>query len=71
MKDAASSHLFREIGYKCDQFLYPSNPDENAHLSVTGRAKVLRDVAKNRELWRTERENATRPVINEDSPAVQ
>ena len=26
---------------------------ENAYLSVTGRAKVLRDVAKTRELWRT------------------
>jgi general stress protein 26 len=25
---------------------------ENAYLSVTGRAKVLRDVAKTRELWR-------------------
>jgi general stress protein 26 len=26
---------------------------ENAYLSVTGRAKVLHDVAKTRELWRT------------------
>ena len=25
---------------------------ENAYLSITGRAKVLRDVAKTRELWR-------------------
>jgi general stress protein 26 len=26
---------------------------ENAYLSITGRAKVLRDVPKTRELWRT------------------
>src|SRR5262245_23639886 len=46
------SHKADEIAARPAVVLTFVDPSERAYLSITGRAKVLHDVAKTRELWR-------------------
>jgi general stress protein 26 len=48
----ARSHKADEIATRPAVVLTFVDRSENAYLSITGRAKVLRDVAKTKELWR-------------------
>lgn len=47
----ASSGKSEEIRDHANVNLSYANPDDNRYVSVTGRAQLVRDAAKNKELW--------------------